>query len=97
MKPFLLIVFLNYRFVRAIRGSMPMFMVLAWIYTVSMTVKGIVYEKERRLKEVMKVMGLGNGVHWVAWFITSFVMMFLSIIMLLAIFKVFIFYSTFVP
>ena len=39
---------------------MPMFMTLAWIYTVSMVVKGIVYEKEQRLKEVMKVMGLSK-------------------------------------
>lgn len=72
----------------AISRSMPMFMVLSWIYSVSMIVKGIVYEKERRLKEVMKVMGLGNGVHWLAWFITAFIMMFISVIMLLFVLKV---------
>jgi hypothetical protein len=38
------------RFIVAISRSMPLFMVLAWIYTVSMMVKDIVYEKERRLK-----------------------------------------------
>lgn len=38
------------KFVSAISKSMPLFMVLAWIYTVSMMVKDIVYEKERRLK-----------------------------------------------
>ena len=72
----------------AISRSLPLFMVLSWIYTVSMLVKGIVYEKERRLKEVMKVMGLGNGVHWLAWFITAFILMMISVVLLLAIFKV---------
>ena len=67
---------------------MPMFMTLAWIYTVSMVVKGIVYEKEQRLKEVMKVMGLSNGIHWLAWFITSSIMMMLSTLMLVIILKV---------
>ena len=67
---------------------MPMFMTLAWIYTVSMVVKGIVYEKEQRLKEVMKVMGLSNGIHWVAWFITSAIMMMLSTLMLVTILRV---------
>lgn len=34
---------------------MPLFMTLAWIFSVAMIIKGVVYEKERRLKEVMKV------------------------------------------
>ena len=67
---------------------MPLFMTLAWIYSVAMIVKGIVYEKEQRLKEVMKVMGLGNGVHWLAWFITCFIMMLLSTILLVLVLKV---------
>ncbi|XP_070562934.1 phospholipid-transporting ATPase ABCA3-like [Ptychodera flava] len=62
---------------------LPMFMVISWVYSVAMTIKSIVYEKERRLKEVMKVMGLGNGVHWVAWFINSFIMMFISSVLLI--------------
>lgn len=53
----------------------PMFMVLAWIYSVSMTVKSIVLEKELRLKETMKIMGMDNSVIWYTWFIDSFIMM----------------------
>ena len=34
---------------------MPLFMTLAWIFSVAMIIRGVVYEKERRLKEVMKV------------------------------------------
>ena len=76
------------RFALAISRSMPMFMVLAWIYSVAMIVKSVVYEKELRLKEVMKMMGLGNSVHWTAWFITAFSLMFATIILLVIILKV---------
>ena len=34
---------------------MPLFMTLAWIFSVAMIIRGVVHEKERRLKEVMKV------------------------------------------
>ncbi|XP_059473610.1 ATP-binding cassette sub-family A member 7-like isoform X2 [Neocloeon triangulifer] len=60
------------RFILAISRTFPLFMTLSWVYTSSMIVKSIVYEKERRLKETMRVMGLGNGVHWVGWFVDSF-------------------------
>ena len=83
-----IIIIPNFRFTLAIARSLPLFMVLAWIYTVSMVVKGIVYEKEERLKEVMKVMGLSNGIHWLAWFIASAIMMTISILLLLIILKV---------
>ncbi|EDO46878.1 predicted protein, partial [Nematostella vectensis] len=70
------------RFVFYIGGTMPLFMTLAWIYTAAMIIKSIVYEKEKRLKEVMKVMGLGRTVHWVAWFINSASTMLITIIFL---------------
>lgn len=63
-------------------------MVLAWIFSVAMIVKSIVYEKEKRLKEVMKIMGLGNGVHWLAWFCDAFLIMTLSVILLVMTLKV---------
>ncbi|GFR62987.1 ATP-binding cassette sub-family A member 1, partial [Elysia marginata] len=71
----------QFPFVFAISRSLPLFMIISWIYTVAMIVKGIVYEKEQRLKEVMKIMGLGNGVHWLAWFINSFVVMIITVIL----------------
>lgn len=76
------------RFTMAISRSLPLFMILSWIYAVSILVKAIVYEKEQRLKEVMKTMGLTNAVHWCAWFITAFVMMLLSVFLLLIVLKV---------
>ncbi|KAH3829042.1 hypothetical protein DPMN_131030 [Dreissena polymorpha] len=67
---------------------LPLFMILAWILTTAMLCKSIVYEKDRRLKEIMKIMGLGNGVHWMAWFINAFVMMFLTNLLLVILLKV---------
>ncbi|PFX16944.1 ATP-binding cassette sub-family A member 1 [Stylophora pistillata] len=75
------------KFVFYIGGTMPLFMTLAWIFSVAMIIRGVVHEKERRLKEVMKVMGLGNGVHWVAWFINSSILMVITITLLVAVLK----------
>lgn len=66
----------------------PIFMVLAWVYSVSMIVKSIVLEKELRLKETMKAMGVTNGVIWSTWFIDSFLMMGTSTVLLTAIIMV---------
>ncbi|XP_067342054.1 retinal-specific phospholipid-transporting ATPase ABCA4a [Channa argus] len=62
-------------FMLTLNRCFPIFMVLAWVYSVSMTVKSIVLEKELRLKETLKVMGVTNGVIWSTWFIDSFIMM----------------------
>nr|XP_009684303.1 PREDICTED: retinal-specific ATP-binding cassette transporter [Struthio camelus australis] len=62
-------------FMITLNRSFPIFMVLAWIYSVSMTVKSIVLEKEMRLKEAMKNRGIANGVIWCTWFLDSFIMM----------------------
>ncbi|XP_022097183.1 ATP-binding cassette sub-family A member 1-like isoform X2 [Acanthaster planci] len=75
-------------FVQTLGAILPLLMIIAWLFSVAMIIKGIVLEKELRLKEVMKVMGMGNAVHWVAWFINSFVVMFISSCLLVLILKV---------
>ncbi|XP_044745815.1 phospholipid-transporting ATPase ABCA3-like [Coccinella septempunctata] len=40
----------------------------AFIYTHINIVKSITYEKEKQLKESMKIMGLPTWLHWTAWF-----------------------------
>ncbi|KAM9790018.1 retinal-specific phospholipid-transporting ATPase ABCA4-like [Neosynchiropus ocellatus] len=62
-------------FMITLNRCFPMFMVLAWIYSVSMTVKSIVLEKELRLKETLKAMGVDNAVIWYTWFIDSLFIM----------------------
>ncbi|XP_053104298.1 retinal-specific phospholipid-transporting ATPase ABCA4 isoform X2 [Hemicordylus capensis] len=71
-------------FMVTLNRSFPIFMVLAWIYSVSMTVKSIVLEKEMRLKEAMKNRGVTNGVIWFTWFLDSFIMMAVSTFLLTA-------------
>ncbi|RMC08477.1 hypothetical protein DUI87_14721 [Hirundo rustica rustica] len=71
-------------FMITLNRAFPIFMVLAWIYSVSMTVKSIVLEKEMRLKEAMKNRGITNGVIWCTWFLDSFSMMAVSTFLLTA-------------
>uniref|UniRef100_A0A8C8BJC9 P-type phospholipid transporter n=1 Tax=Otus sunia TaxID=257818 RepID=A0A8C8BJC9_9STRI len=71
-------------FMITLNRAFPIFMVLAWIYSVSMTVKSIVLEKEMRLKEAMKNRGVTNGVIWCTWFLDSFVMTAVSTFLLTA-------------
>uniref|UniRef100_A0A674GFH0 P-type phospholipid transporter n=1 Tax=Taeniopygia guttata TaxID=59729 RepID=A0A674GFH0_TAEGU len=71
-------------FMITLNRAFPIFMVLAWIYSVSMTVKSIVLEKEMRLREAMKNRGITNGVIWCTWFLDSFSMMAVSTLLLTA-------------
>ncbi|XP_055898501.1 ATP-binding cassette sub-family A member 2-like [Biomphalaria glabrata] len=75
------------QFMFMIEHVMPLCLTFSWVYTVAMLVQSIVYEKEQRLKEVMKMMGLSNAVHWCAWFVTTFVQMTMSVILLTALLK----------
>lgn len=68
--------------------SLPLFMTLSWIYSVAMIIKGMVYEKEARLKETMRIMGLGTGTLWLSWFISSLVPFLVSAGLLIALLKV---------
>ncbi|XP_037829220.1 retinal-specific phospholipid-transporting ATPase ABCA4a isoform X3 [Kryptolebias marmoratus] len=72
-------------FMLTLNRCFPVFMVLAWVYSVSMIVKSIVLEKELRLKETLKTMGVTNGVIWSTWFTDSFFMMGTSTALLTAI------------
>lgn len=63
-------------------------MTLAWIYSVAMIIKGVVYEKEARLKETMRIMGLSSGMLWFSWFISSYLPFLFSAGLLIAALKV---------
>ncbi|XP_066124805.1 retinal-specific phospholipid-transporting ATPase ABCA4 isoform X4 [Saccopteryx bilineata] len=74
--------FVDDSFMIILNRCFPVFMVLAWIYSVSMTVKSIVLEKELRLKETLKNQGVSNTVIWCTWFLDSFSIMAISIFLL---------------
>ncbi|KAL7841649.1 hypothetical protein SRHO_G00253400 [Serrasalmus rhombeus] len=66
---------LSNSFVSSIATILPMFLVLAYMYTVCQTIKGLVLEKEMRLKEVLRVVGVRNGPLWFAWFTENMVLL----------------------
>ncbi|XP_045703159.1 retinal-specific phospholipid-transporting ATPase ABCA4 isoform X3 [Phyllostomus hastatus] len=74
--------FVDDSFMIILNRCFPIFMVLAWVYSVSMTVKSIVLEKELRLKETLKNQGVSNTVIWCTWFLDSFSIMSMSIFLL---------------
>ncbi|XP_061831887.2 phospholipid-transporting ATPase ABCA1 isoform X4 [Nerophis lumbriciformis] len=74
-------------FLRVLNRSLPLFMTLAWIYSVAMIIKCVVYEKDARLKETMRIMGLNTGTLWLGWFISSLVPFLFSAALLIAILK----------
>lgn len=69
-------------FLFSVGPSFSFFMNISFVYGFAMAIKSIVYEKEQRLKETMKAMGLSNGVHWTAWFIDSMCMLLIACILL---------------
>ncbi|XP_042560484.1 phospholipid-transporting ATPase ABCA1a isoform X2 [Clupea harengus] len=74
-------------FLRVMSRSMPLFMTLAWMYSVAIIIKGVVYEKEARLKETMRIMGLNNGTLWLSWFISSLIPLLISAGLLVVLLK----------
>uniref|UniRef100_A0AAV2KFR8 P-type phospholipid transporter n=1 Tax=Knipowitschia caucasica TaxID=637954 RepID=A0AAV2KFR8_KNICA len=74
-------------FLRVMSRSMPLFMTLAWMYSVAIILKSVVYEKEARLKETMRIMGLNNGMLWFSWFISSLVPLLVSAALLVLLLK----------
>ncbi|XP_068460296.1 phospholipid-transporting ATPase ABCA1b isoform X1 [Clinocottus analis] len=65
-------------FLRVMSRSMPLFMTLAWMFSVAIILKSVVYEKEARLKETMRIMGLNNGILWFSWFISCLIPLLVS-------------------
>lgn len=47
-------------------------MTVATLYPMSCLVKSVVDEKESRMREVLKIMGLSDSVHQLSWFLTAF-------------------------
>ncbi|KAM9425735.1 phospholipid-transporting ATPase ABCA1 [Pholidichthys leucotaenia] len=62
-------------FIQSIGNILPMFLVLAFMYNVCMTIKDVVLEKERRLKEVLRAVGVQNGALWSARFTENIVLL----------------------
>lgn len=64
------------------------FILLSFIYPTINTVRFIAIEKERQLKEAMKIMGLPSWLHWSSWFVRTMAFMMVSISFIVALLKV---------
>ncbi|XP_012921244.1 ATP-binding cassette sub-family A member 7 [Heterocephalus glaber] len=74
-------------FLRVLSRSLPLFLTLAWIYSVALTVKAVVREKETRLRDTMRSMGLGRAVLWLGWFLSCLAPFVLSAALLVLVLK----------
>ncbi|KAF8771560.1 ATP-binding cassette sub-family A member 3 like protein [Argiope bruennichi] len=70
--------FLDDNFILSLQSFFPMIICFSFIYPAVNIVKNIVVEKEKKLKESMKMMGLSKWLHWIAWFIKYFLFLILS-------------------
>ncbi|KAJ8317951.1 hypothetical protein KUTeg_003042 [Tegillarca granosa] len=66
-------------FVLVIQQQFPLILMLSFVLIALNIVKDVVHEKERRLKESMKMMGLSNWLHWTAWFVKYLVFIVVTI------------------
>uniref|UniRef100_A0A673CYV6 P-type phospholipid transporter n=1 Tax=Sphaeramia orbicularis TaxID=375764 RepID=A0A673CYV6_9TELE len=74
--------FVDDAFVQSIGGILPMVLVLAFIYTVCMTIKTLVLEKELRLKEVLRIVGVQNGALWFSRFTENLVLLMIPCVLM---------------
>lgn len=58
----------------------PLFILIGFNYTFMNTVRFIVNEKEKQLKESMRIMGLANWMHYLSWFIRTIVIQWISFV-----------------
>ncbi|GJQ67966.1 hypothetical protein Trydic_g16721 [Trypoxylus dichotomus] len=72
----------------ALQSFVSIIFMLSFVYSCINTVKVITTEKEKQLKEAMKIMGLPNWLHWTAWFVKVFFFLLISVILMVILLKV---------
>ncbi|XP_076468817.1 phospholipid-transporting ATPase ABCA3-like isoform X2 [Babylonia areolata] len=58
--------------IKVMGGSFPTILMLSFILSVMIMSKNIIEEKEKQLKESMKLMGMSSAAHWTSWFLLFF-------------------------
>ncbi|XP_078519131.1 phospholipid-transporting ATPase ABCA3 [Lissotriton helveticus] len=71
--------YVNDLFLLAIQNQLPLLIMLSFTYTSLNIVRAVVHEKEKKLKEYMRMMGLSNWLHWSAWFLMFFLFLLVSV------------------
>ena len=65
-------------FATLIKALLPLFLTLSLLLTAMFIVKSVVEEKESRLKETFRMLGISATVQWAAWFFQYFIFMSIS-------------------
>ncbi|XP_037883728.1 phospholipid-transporting ATPase ABCA1 isoform X1 [Glossina fuscipes] len=73
---------------QGLAAMMPFIILLSFIYPWTSIVKYVTAEKEKQLKEVMKIMGLDSWIHWTAWFVKCFITLGISATSIVILMKV---------
>ncbi|XP_053412499.1 phospholipid-transporting ATPase ABCA3 [Nycticebus coucang] len=71
--------FISDPFLVAIQYQLPLLLMLSFTYSSLTITRAIVQEKERKLKEYMRMMGLSNWLHWSAWFLLFFLFLLITV------------------
>ncbi|XP_076849875.1 uncharacterized protein abca12 [Brachyhypopomus gauderio] len=74
-------------YLNSIAFAFPLVLMMAWMLFVANFVKNLVHERELRLHQYMKMMGVTPFSHFLAWFIESSVFILLTVIILTIILK----------
>ncbi|XP_040853431.1 phospholipid-transporting ATPase ABCA3-like isoform X3 [Ochotona curzoniae] len=67
--------FIQDPFLVAIQYQLPLLLMLSFTYASLTIVRAVVQEKEHRLKEYMRMLGLESWLHWSAWFLMFFLVL----------------------
>ncbi|XP_062900011.1 ATP-binding cassette sub-family A member 13-like isoform X2 [Mobula hypostoma] len=68
----------NDQFLSNIGFFLPLLMMLAWLISIACFVRKLVFDKELRLEEYMKILGVKPLVHFLVWFLDNFITLILS-------------------
>ncbi|XP_022089306.1 ATP-binding cassette sub-family A member 3-like [Acanthaster planci] len=75
-------------FILVIQIQLPFLILISFVITAITITKEVVLEKERKLKESMKIMGLSNWLHWTAWFLKYTLFLFISVAFITLLYKI---------
>ncbi|XP_074034978.1 phospholipid-transporting ATPase ABCA3 isoform X2 [Leptinotarsa decemlineata] len=71
-----------------LKAVLGLIIMISFVYTAINNIRAITTEKEKQLKEAMKIMGLPNWLHWLAWFTKNFIFLLISAIIMVVLLKV---------